>query len=314
MSDAQTSRSGSARLVPDRLRQRIIRWAVTEPAVITTIIDRLAQPGAMDATTRTLIEPLVRVFANDLASRPGEPHSAWLVGAISRAFEALYAPAEAHGEPPPAPVRRTIVDQFHRLYYHADPHPWERTYYRGYRILKLPSDLWIYRSLLDELRPSLVIETGTRFGGSALWLADQLELLGHGRVVTVDIEELPNRPEHERITYLTGSSTDPALRARILDLLPDDGGHVLVVLDSDHGRDHVLAELRTLSGLVTPGSYILVEDTNINGHPVLPNFGPGPMEAVNEFLAETTSFDVDRAREMFYFTMHPNGFLQRRPG
>ena len=86
----------------------------------------------------------------------------------------------------------------------------------------------------------------------------------------------------------------------------------MVVLDSDHHRDHVLAELRTYSALVTPGSYLIVEDTNINGHPVRPEFGPGPMEAVDEFLRESPDFAIDPEREKFFLTFNPRGFLRRR--
>jgi cephalosporin hydroxylase len=85
----------------------------------------------------------------------------------------------------------------------------------------------------------------------------------------------------------------------------------LVILDSDHSRDHVLTELRTYSPLVTPGQYLIVEDTNVNGHPVLSEHGPGPAEALVEFLDETDGFEVDRAREKFGMTFNPGGYLRR---
>jgi len=85
-----------------------------------------------------------------------------------------------------------------------------------------------------------------------------------------------------------------------------------VILDSDHSRDHVLDELRLYAPLVTSGSYVIVEDTNINGHPVLPQFGPGPMEALDEFLRESDEFSIDDQREKFFLTFNPRGFLLKR--
>jgi cephalosporin hydroxylase len=86
---------------------------------------------------------------------------------------------------------------------------------------------------------------------------------------------------------------------------------VLVLLDSDHAKDHVLREIGVYGTLVTPGSYLVVEDTNVNGHPVEPEFGPGPMEAVEEFLRERRDFVVDETREKFYLTFNPRGYLRK---
>ena len=85
----------------------------------------------------------------------------------------------------------------------------------------------------------------------------------------------------------------------------------MVLLDSDHHKTHVLAEMRAYAPLVTVGSYLIVQDTNVNGHPVAPDFGPGPMEAVLEFLASDDRFESDRTQERLFFTMHPRGYLRR---
>ncbi len=237
----------------------------------------------------------------------GDPLTDELAAAFTRLYQPVPDPA-----PEPAPsVVAAIADQYHRLYYHRAPRTWRNTFYRGHRVLKLPLDLWVYGEILHEVRPSLVVETGTRYGASALWIADQLELLDHGRVVTIDIEDLPGRPEHPRITHLIGSSTDPAIVEAVRAHVPDDGGPVLVILDSDHSREHVLRELDVLAPMVTVGSYVIVEDTDINGHPVLPEFGPGPMEAVAEFLGSRHDFEVDESREKYYVTQNPQGYLRR---
>jgi cephalosporin hydroxylase len=88
-------------------------------------------------------------------------------------------------------------------------------------------------------------------------------------------------------------------------------GTVMVILDSDHSRAHVLDELTAYGPLVTSGSFLLVEDTNLNGHPAAPDFGPGPMEAVQEFLGTHPEFRVDRGWEKFFMTFNPRGYLRR---
>jgi len=119
------------------------------------------------------------------------------------------------------------------------------------------------------------------------------------------------RPEHDRITYLTGSSTSGEVVSE-LERVVAGSERVLVILDSDHSRDHVLDELRIYSRFVTPGSYLIVEDTNVNGHPVYPYHGPGPKEAVDAFLAETSEFATDLDCEKFYLTFNPSGYLKKR--
>jgi cephalosporin hydroxylase len=204
-----------------------------------------------------------------------------------------------------------IVREFHRLYYNWGSRTWSNTFWLGTPAQKCPLDLWIYQELLHELRPAVIVETGTAAGGSALFLASICDLLGQGSIVSVDVVAQPGLPKHERITYLTGSSTAPEIRTRVEELV-GDRAPVLVILDSNHERDHVLEELRIYTPLVTPGSFVIVEDTNVNGHPVLPDFGPGPMEAVREFLRSSDEFSVDWGREKFFLTFNPGGYLQRQ--
>lgn len=206
---------------------------------------------------------------------------------------------------------QTTVDRFHRLYYESADRTWHDTRWLGVHVAKCPLDLWIYQELVVDLRPDLVIETGTAAGGSALFIASCMDLVGTGRVLTIDITEWPHRPTHDRITYVAGSSTAPEVVARAA-AEAENASVVMVTLDSKHSRDHVLAELRAYSPLVTPNSYLIVEDTNINGHPVLAEFGPGPHEAAEIFLTECDDFVPDPAQEKFYMTFNPRGFLRRR--
>lgn len=273
----------------------------------------LAQPTTPEWTKqrRDFRDATVQGRLAEIAS--GAAPTAAETEAISHAFTALWHPTGEWPAPPADIVKQTIADQFHRLYYHLRPRVWEQTTYRGWRILKLTSDLWIYANLIHDIRPGVIIETGTRYGGSALWLADQLDLIGSGRVITIDIDDdYDARPEHPRITYVTGSSGDADVAAQVAAMLPGDGSPVMVILDADHSRDHVLSELRVFAPLVTSGSYLIVEDTNINGHPVFEEFGPGPYEAVEDFMAENDDFEVDESCHLYYVTQNPRGYLRRK--
>lgn len=203
------------------------------------------------------------------------------------------------------------VRAFHELYYDSRDTTWKDTRWRGVRAQKCPLDLWVYQEILHEVQPDLVVETGTAEGGSALFLASILDLLGRGEVITIDVFLRTDFPRHPRITYLNGSSTDLTIVGHVSDLVAE-GDKVLVILDSDHTKDHVLAEMKAYGPLVTKGSYMIVEDTNINGHPVLPDFGPGPWEAVEEFLQGNDQFTVDRSREKLLMTFNPMGYLRRQ--
>jgi cephalosporin hydroxylase len=209
---------------------------------------------------------------------------------------------------------RETVDSFHELYYAAADQTWKDTHWMGVRTAKCPMDMWIYQEILWDTRPDLIVECGTAWGGSALFYASMFDLLGTGgEIVTVDIagdDQIPDRPRHPRITYLTGSSTDGGIVDRV-GRRAASADRVMVVLDSDHSQAHVAAELAAYSPLVTPGCYLVVEDTNVNGNPILPDWGPGPMEAVEAFLEGTPSFVRDPAREKLMMTFNPGGYLRR---
>ena len=210
------------------------------------------------------------------------------------------------------PDEKAVVDAFHRLYYdgpEGEGRVHHRTTWMGVPCLKCPMDLWAYQEILAEVRPDVVVETGTHLGGSALFLAHMLDLLGKGEVITIDILDRPERPTHPRIRYVTGSSADAGLVRGLLAERPD--AKRLVILDSDHSKAHVEKELALFAPFVSVGSYLVVEDSNVNGHPVLPDFGPGPSEAVGEFLAVNPGFTADLSREKFLMTFNPGGYLKR---
>ena len=210
------------------------------------------------------------------------------------------------------PQEQTIIDNFHNLYYNGinDDGPiYRRTYWMNIPCLKCPLDLWIYQEIIAAIRPGLIIETGTHMGGSALFMAHMLDLIGQGKIITIDIVDHPGRPIHPRITYVKGSSTDNDLINPVVGFRPAET--CLVVLDSDHSKSHVLAELNLFAPYASVGSYIIVEDTNINGHPTFGTFGEGPFEAMEEFLKSNTNYIVDESREKFLMTFNPRGYLKR---
>ena len=190
---------------------------------------------------------------------------------------------------------------------------WKRMHYRGARVLKSPSDLWNYQEIITELDVQWIVETGTRHGGSALYFADLLRARdARGKVITVDVDPAACQiADHAKIEFVYGSSVDPGVVAVVRSMLPADRGCVFMILDSDHSRDHVLQELRAYVPLLAPGDYLVVEDTCVNGHPVRADFGPGPWEAVEAFVAEQPGVlrnDVERERK-FGFTVAPRGFF-----
>ncbi|HVV74371.1 MAG TPA: CmcI family methyltransferase [Verrucomicrobiae bacterium] len=231
-----------------------------------------------------------------------------------RVAEGKFKPVFA--EPNLTPDERGLAERFHDMYYskldcgrglHTIVLSW-----LGYEMFKCPMDLWTYQELIVSQKPDVIIETGTYKGGSALYLASVCDLVGHGEIVTVDLDgtHQPIRPRHPRITYFQGSSTAPEIVARVSERVAGRT-NVLVILDSDHKCEHVLAELRIYRQFVPVGGFLIVEDTNINGHPTYKDFGPGPWEAVDQFLVEDRRFVADRTCERFILTMNPRGYLRR---
>lgn len=201
-----------------------------------------------------------------------------------------------------------ITDMFHHIYYGS--RVWEHTYYFGRHILKCPLDMWVYQEIFHEIKPDYLIETGTFHGGSALYYAHLFDLIGNGEIITIDVNHRDDFPEHKRIAYVNASSTDVDQYAAICKKIGTQK-KVLVVLDADHSMDHVYSEMKLWSNAVSLGSYLIVEDSNVNGHPVRPDFGPGPMEAIERFLEEDDRFVIDLSREKFRLTQNPKGYLKR---
>lgn len=185
-----------------------------------------------------------------------------------------------------------------------------RGYWLGYEVWKCPLDLFSYQEIIVERRPELIIECGTYAGGSALFMACMCDYTDVGRVVTVDEVRQRDLPEHPRIDYINGDDVSNAVLAELRGYR-DQVERCMVVLDSNHKRGHVARQLKLYSEFVSVGDYLIVEDTNVNGHPVLPEHGPGPWEAVGDFLERDDRFRIDPEREHFILSFNPGGYLLR---
>jgi len=217
-------------------------------------------------------------------------------------------------------------------------------HFLGVEIWQNPFDMWVFQQMITELKPDVIIETGTAHGGSALFFAMMLEKLNPvGRVISVEIDPDVNNNISEarsfpvfrnRVSIIKGDSVSSQTLDRIQQAIDDiqrdkNAGRdssdqqdlvVLVTLDSLHSAEHVLEELRVYSRFVSKGSYIVVQDTVIDSNPkfvdwfVLPwaiGATAGPSLAVQEFLDKNTNFRRDKRWEKFYFTFYPGGFLKK---
>ena len=142
-----------------------------------------------------------------------------------------------------------------------------------------------------------------------LLLASVCELLDCGSVISVASERTGDRPIHPRLTYLDGVPHEPATAERVTKLV--DGASALVILGTRGSRQRIQLEFDLYSPLVPVGSYVVVEDTVVNGHPVWSGFGSGPMEAVKSIVNERAGFASDHELERYGLTFNPGGFLRR---
>jgi len=194
----------------------------------------------------------------------------------------------------------------------------------GRPIIQYPQDLVAMQELIWETKPDLIIETGIAHGGSLIFYASMLELLGgNERVVGIDIDirkhnrvEIEKHPMFKRITMIEGSSTEEEIVKEVRRMA--EGKKVLVCLDSNHTHEHVLNELELYAPLVSVGSYCVVFDTIIEDMPT-DSFldrpwgrGNNPKTAVYEFLKNNDYFEIDKNIEnKLLITVAPDGYLRR---
>lgn len=194
----------------------------------------------------------------------------------------------------------------------------------GRPIIQFPQDIVAMQEIIWRIQPDLIIETGIAHGGSLIFYASMLELLGgNGRVLGIDIDirphnrvEIEKHPMFKRITMLEGSSIDESVARQVHDFANGKEG-VMVVLDSNHTHEHVLKELQLYSPLVTKGSYLVVFDTVVEDMPddFFPDrpWGKGnnPKTAVSEFLQTNDRFEIDTEMDnKLLISVAPGGYLR----
>jgi len=199
----------------------------------------------------------------------------------------------------------------------------------GRPIIQLPEDMLRIQEVIYAVRPDVVIETGIAHGGSLIFYASLMTAMDHGRVIGIDIEirshnrmAIEAHEMSERITMLEGSSIEPSLVSRVRDLVrPEERG--LVILDSNHSRQHVLAELHAYADFVAPNSYMVACDGIMQEVVGAPRSKPewvtdNPQSAVKDFLAVRKDFVLEEPGFPFNegditerVTYWPNAFLRR---
>ncbi|HIL24224.1 MAG TPA: cephalosporin hydroxylase [Verrucomicrobia bacterium] len=194
----------------------------------------------------------------------------------------------------------------------------------GRPVIQFPQDLAALQEIIWDTRPNLIIETGIAHGGSLIFHASMLQLLGNaGRVLGIDIDirehnraEIEAHPMFERIEMIQGSAIDDAIAGQAA-AVAATAERVMVVLDSNHTHAHVLRELELYAPLVTMGCYLVVCDTLIEDMPAgsFPNRpwdkGDNPRTAVDAFLKTTNRFEVDTAIDAkLQISVAPGGYLK----
>jgi cephalosporin hydroxylase len=198
----------------------------------------------------------------------------------------------------------------------------------GVPIIQMPADILATQEVIWKTKPDIIIETGVARGGSVLFMASILELVGKGRVIGVDIDIRPHNrdaieshPLSRRVDLVQGGSADADTLLQVKRLIPPDAS-VMVVLDSDHSRQHVLEECRAYGPLVTPGCYLVVADTLV-GHVDAEQApkkrsklwfkGDDPLSAMQDYLQEEDGFEQDPILNgKLVLSSSPGGYLRRR--
>ena len=205
------------------------------------------------------------------------------------------------------PISDDLKTSFTEAYWNSME--WRDTAWLGKKVQNSPVDLVAYQSLLHEVRPEVILEIGTGGGGRAWFLASICDLLDHGEVISVGEPSPASLWEHDRISYVEADPLAADTAAEVRALVGDRRGLIIIGLGS---KRRVLGAFNAFSDLVPVGSYVVFEDTIVNGNPVWTSFGAGPLSVVREVIRTDGDFFVDTSRESFSATFNSGGFLKRQ--
>jgi cephalosporin hydroxylase len=209
----------------------------------------------------------------------------------------------------PAPIPQELTTEFTEAYWQSLA--WRQTTWIGKRVQRPPTDLFAYQDLIARLRPDWIIDVRCGGGGRAWFLASICDLVGNGRVIAIEKKVIEGRPQHDRIHYIAGAAVDDEVVEEVHRLVGEPA-NALVILGARAPARRISSEYRLYGDLVPLGGYLVIEDTIINGHPVWPNFGPGPAEAVKGIVEKRDEFVSDTELVNKYrLTFSPTGFLKR---
>jgi len=196
-------------------------------------------------------------------------------------------------------AQRTEMQAFFYKNIHLKRH--EPTW-RGIRVVKMPNDIVLYQMAIFEKQPDYVVEIGTAYCGSALMLADFMEMTGKGRVISIDVKPRGPLIDHPKITYLIGDSKSPEIIEQVKMLV--SGGSVMVSIDGDHSRGQVKWELTKYKDIVTSGQFMVVEDCYGRQGELV-----GPGQARDWFLHRTRQFKLTDFDKGFVYGFTKDGWL-----
>ena len=189
-----------------------------------------------------------------------------------------------------------------------------RVSWLGVPTFKCALDLWMYQEIIYRTQPDVIVEIGSYYGGSTLYLATICEALGHGQVVSVDIDRTHYQARHARIVEITGDSAAPETVRQVAHLCA--GKKTMVIQDGAHDQAAVWRDLQAYADLVSPGCYFIVEDATVDIFQPGDGLGrdwAGPLPAIEEFLKQRSDYLIDEACERYRITYSPRGYLRRKP-